>query len=94
MGTLGFAINSEYNGFIFDFECARNLGRQKVKGWDSNTISIENRNGSVTLVNSEVLAVADQGSDIAGEKAIISKTNQSIINKSPRGRAVQWSANW
>lgn len=85
LGTIGVALNSEYHGFIFDFECARNLGRQYVKGWDRNSITIENRNGSITVVNSEVTAIATEGSDVAGKKAVAIPANQSIINSSPRG---------
>lgn len=85
LGTLGVALNSEYHGFIFDFECARNLGRQNVKGWDRNVVTIENRSGVITLVNSEVKAVSTQGSDIAGKKAVAVSSNQDIINNSPRG---------
>ncbi len=86
LGTIGIALNSEYKGFIFDFECAKNLGRQVVKGWDRNVVNIENRNGVLTVVNSEVTAIISQGNDAAGKKAISNSTNQDIINESIRGQ--------
>ncbi len=85
LGTIGVALNSEYKGFIFDFECAKNMGRQNVKGWDRNAITIENRNGVLTVVNSEVTAIANQPPDDAGKKAISNSSNQDIINRSVRG---------
>jgi hypothetical protein len=54
LGTLGFA--SEYVGEKFEcgFDTAFNLGMQHVKGWDKNTIQLQNRNGTVIPVNSHV----------------------------------------
>ncbi len=85
LGTIGFALNSEYNGFIFDFECAGNLGHQSVKGWDRNVVTMENRNGVLTFANSEVIAISTSGVDSAGKKAISIPVNQAIINNAPRG---------
>ncbi len=85
LGTIGFSINSEYRGFIFDFEFAQNMGRQSVKGWDRNVVSIENRNGIITLVNSQVMALETENGDIAGKKALSNSSNQPIITDAPRG---------
>ncbi len=85
LGTVGVALNTEYRGFIFDFECAKNMGRQYVKGWDRNVVSIENRNGSLIVANTEVVAIATQGVDAAGKKAVSTSANQDIINKAVRG---------
>lgn len=85
LGTVGFAINSEYNGFIFDFEFAQNMGRQKVKGWDRNIVTKENRNGTSVYVNSEVTAISSVTPDAAGKKALQIPANQTIINDAPRG---------
>lgn len=55
LGTLGMA--GEYFGerFEFGFDYAFNLGRQKVKGWDRNHIIINNYNGYLREINSNVL---------------------------------------
>jgi len=57
--TVGFA--GEYTGRSFElgFDCAANLGRQRVKGWDRNHNMIENRNGVPVIVNTHVVANID-----------------------------------
>lgn len=86
LGTIGMALNTEYKGFIFDFEWAQNMGRQSVKGWDRNIVTKENRNGTSVYVNSEVTATsAATAPDTPGSKALQTSANQTIINNAPRG---------
>ena len=84
LGTIGLAFNSAHSGWSFDFEIAKNIGVQSVKGWDRNVISKENRNGVATFVNSQVTAIATVSPDVAGQKAVVIPANQTIINGSPQ----------
>lgn len=63
LGTIGIA--SEFCGdkVEFGFDYAINLGQQRVKGWDRNEIIEQNREGQVTLINSQVIGefVDDNG---------------------------------
>lgn len=80
LGTIGFA--TEYLGprFEFGFDTARNLGFQHVKGWDTNQVITENRNGSVVLSNTKVL-------DKDGKKVLFIKGSpqQQLIFNAPQG---------
>ncbi len=64
LATLGFA--GEYVGDLFEcgFDTAANIGHQRVKGIDRNTIQAENRNGCFVFVNSHVRAGAANGPKI------------------------------
>ncbi len=55
LGTIGLATELVQNRFEFGFDCAVNIGHQKVKGWDRNVIQLQNRNGKACEVNSHVL---------------------------------------
>jgi hypothetical protein len=59
LGTLGLAGEYDSERFAVGFEGAVNLGHQKVRGWDRNQITAQNRNGSVVLLNSHVLINVD-----------------------------------
>jgi hypothetical protein len=54
LGTLGLA--SEYDGerFAVGFDYAKNLGFQNVKGWDRNTVKINNSDSNLVEINSHV----------------------------------------
>lgn len=52
--TLGLAGESEVGNFEWGFDTAFNLGNQIVKGFDSNIIKLESRDGVVTQVNTKV----------------------------------------
>ncbi|RTL06824.1 hypothetical protein EKK58_03875 [Candidatus Dependentiae bacterium] len=56
LGTIGLASEFEAQKFEFGFDCAINMGRQQVKGWDRNKIVQELREGIPTVVNSHVYA--------------------------------------
>lgn len=65
-GTVGFA--SEYVGPVFEvgFDTAFNIGNQELVGWDRNGIILENRGGSVFIVNDHVRV----GDPITGQRAL------------------------
>lgn len=54
LGTLGLATDYRGTVFEFGFDYAFNLGQQRVKGWDRNQTSEENRDGVFVFVNSHV----------------------------------------
>jgi len=54
LGTIGVATEYISDRFEFGFDMAGNLGHQCVKGWDRNQIEVQNRNGTIQLVNSHV----------------------------------------
>ena len=55
--TLGIAGEAEICGFEWGFDTAFNLGRQHVRGWDTNFIRLESRNGLLAEVNAKVRQV-------------------------------------
>lgn len=59
LGTLGVA--GEYTGSCFElgFDCAFNVGQQRVKALDRNQVISENRDGRPAFVNSHVVNAAD-----------------------------------
>lgn len=59
LGTFGLA--GEYDGehFMGGFDYAINVGSQKVKGWDRNQIEVQDRNGRLEFVNSQVFLNID-----------------------------------
>jgi len=63
LGTIGIATEYEGDHFEFGFDGALNFGSQTVKGWDRNTIELQNRNGQVQEVNSHVYVNADPIND-------------------------------
>lgn len=56
LGTIGFAGEYLQSRFEFGFDYAFNLGRQLVKGWDRNQVSLQNNNGQAVIVNSHVVS--------------------------------------
>jgi len=63
LGTLGFAGEFANKRFEFGFDTAFNLGRQTVRGWDRNTVTLQNRNGQAQEVNSHVYVNANPTKD-------------------------------
>lgn len=63
LGTIGFAGEYKNDRFEGGFDCAVNMGVQRVKGWDRNEIQKANFNGQVVLNNSHVLGVLGTNSD-------------------------------
>jgi len=55
--TVGLASESEIGCFEWGFDTAFNLGRQRVRGWDTNFIKIEPRNSLLAEVNAKVRQV-------------------------------------
>lgn len=53
--TAGLAAEYVTSRFEFGFDCAFNIGRQAVCGWDRNHTQTENRDGIGVIVNSHVL---------------------------------------
>jgi hypothetical protein len=62
LSTIGLSADFQYNRLSFGVECAANLGRQNVRGWDRNVAEIINRDGSMIVVNSHVFSVVDAAS--------------------------------
>jgi hypothetical protein len=56
LGTVGLASEFEADRFEFGFDCAINMGKQKVKGWDRNQIIQQSRDGVPTIINSAAYA--------------------------------------
>lgn len=80
LGTLGLNVEYEQDMFELGFDYAFNLGQQRVKGWDRNEIVKQNRNGTVVVVNNNV--VDENGNRIPyinGSQAqkLIDRSNQS-----------------
>lgn len=82
LGTVGVAFDTTYGNFQWGFEFAQNLGHQHVKGWDRNVLEIQNRNGDLVEVNSEVVAINSIDPDVAGKRALATTGNQLIIAES------------
>ncbi len=61
LATFGLATEYKGDRFEFGFEYAKNMGRQKVKGWDRNQIEITNVNAALTEVNSQAYAIDATG---------------------------------
>ncbi len=59
LGTFGLACDYLTDCFEVGFEFAKNIGSQKVKGWDRNVVELQNRNGNPVLVNSQVVIGVD-----------------------------------
>ena len=57
--TFGIASDYVSDRIECGFECAFNVGRQEVRGWDRNTTELQNRSGQIMAVNSHVLLGAD-----------------------------------
>lgn len=82
LGTVGLASEYVHDRFEFGFDCAFNLGNQKVKGWDRNLIelAVDAETNCIKQVNSQVV---DQG----GSKVAHNPTTptgrkiQAIINR-------------
>jgi len=79
LGTVGMAVDYTQDKFAFGFDYAFNLGKQKVKGWDRNTVTKENRDGHAVFINSHVL-------DQNGDKLLFVRGNeaQQLIDCSPQ----------
>ncbi len=79
LGTIGMAADYTQDVFELGFDYAFNLGQQRVKGWDRNTVTKENRDGRAVFVNTHVL---DQNGDrlpfVRGNEA------QRLIDCSPQ----------
>lgn len=52
--TFGLAGDYVSDRIETGFECAFNVGRQEVRGWDRNTTELQNRSGQIIAVNSHV----------------------------------------
>jgi len=86
LGTIGLNGEIAYGKFEAGFDVAFNMGRQKVKGTDRNFVTMANRNGIITLVNTEVIATVTDAAtnDVAGKTAVFTSAtsaNQKAIQK-------------
>jgi len=88
LGTFGLALEARMNNFEIGFDMAQNVGRQTVKGWDRNNVTVEVRNGIFYEVNTDVTAISDNPAtnDLAGKRAVFTPANQKIIISSPQNQ--------
>ncbi|MGC2310778.1 MAG: hypothetical protein WA432_04115 [Candidatus Babeliaceae bacterium] len=96
LGTFGLGVEYMSNRFEGGFEIARNVGHQKVKGVDKDSVELENRNGQLFFVHSDVCAIANNPPDQAGQKAVDTCANQVLIesvrqNSSQNGQQIDSS---
>ncbi len=89
LGTVGMAVEYTQDRFEFGLDYAFNLGQQRVKGWDRNSVIKENRDGRAVFVNSHVL-------DQDGNKLPFVRGNEaqrridcSLQNESQNGKVIK-----
>ncbi len=82
--TLGVAGEFELGNFEAGFDTAYNFGKQTVYGWDRNLIKLENKAGTVVVVNSQVRQAPPGEVPNARTSPLALKIpgNQNIINMS------------
>lgn len=92
LGTIGLASEYIHDRFEFGFDCAFNLGQQRVKGWDRNIIelAIDADNNCIKQVNSQVVdqngvKVAHNPTSPNGKK-IQTAINTTFQNESQNGK--------
>jgi len=88
LGTIGAALAYTQDKVEFGFECAINVGNQKVKGWDRNTIqfSVDADTGFVKEINSHV--VDEDGNNITyNPSSSMGKEIQTAINNAPQSES-------
>ncbi len=86
LGTVGLASEYIHSRFEFGFDCAFNLGQQRVKGWDRNIIelAIDADTNAIKQVNSQVLD--QKGVKVAHNPTTPNgKKIQTLINTTPQG---------
>lgn len=83
MGTIGVALEYVSEEYEYGFDTAFNLGVQDVRGWDRNSVRIENRQGDLIEVNTHVLDAIP-----SGQKIVFAKGDaQKIIENSFQDQA-------
>lgn len=85
LGTVGCAGEYKGNRFEMGFDSAINLGYQRVRGWDRNTVTVENRDGSLVTINSHVTEANSLGG--SSNKALFVSQAQTIINDAAQGES-------
>lgn len=84
LGTVGLASEFEAKQFEFGFDCAINMGKQKVKGWDRNTIVQQLRDGVPTVVNSDVYAGDPTNVDSTQLIYVLKSNTQKAVDQAVR----------
>lgn len=89
LGTIGLASEYEGSYIACGFDWAVNLGFQDVKGWDRNTININDINGSLVEVNSHVVYKKSEDAPQSSSKKMpyIAGSIQNSINNTTRSEA-------
>lgn len=89
LGTIGLASEYEGKSFAAGFDWALNLGYQDVKGWDRNTIGINDIKGSLIEVNSHVIYKESENAPKKDDKKMpyIAGKIQNEINNTTRSEA-------
>jgi hypothetical protein len=87
LATFGLAAEYVGDTFEWSFDSAFNVGYQEVFGWDQNVVRLQNQNGAVIVVNSQVNAVIDGAGTTVPVPFIASGDAQSIINTSVRSQS-------
>lgn len=83
LGTLGTAGEWKGKRAEVGFDCAFNVGNQCVRGWDRNMITMQNRNGVLTYVNSHVLLNVDPLGDNVPKKLSSYLAPEGVITVAP-----------
>ena len=82
MGTIGFSTEYIHKRFEWGFDCAFNVGNQKVKGWDRNQVELSTdlETGFFNQINTKVI---DQNKAAVrfNKKSVIGKKIQEAIDK-------------
>lgn len=88
LGTIGMAAEYSNKKFECGFDCAFNLGRQLVKGWDRNQVIFENRNGQVIMSNSHVVDQNNQKIVYVANSEAQNKINFTAQAQSQNGQII------
>ena len=89
LGTIGLATEYEGSRYACGFDWAVNLGYQDVKGWDRNTIQINDISGSLVEVNSHVVYKKSEDAPDKDNKKMpyIAGSIQNKVNEATRSEA-------
>lgn len=87
LGTIGLASEYENSYVACGFDWAVNLGFQDVKGWDRNTVNINDISGSLVEVNSHVVYKTSEDAPTSKKMPYIAGSIQNSINNVTRSEA-------
>lgn len=80
LGTIGLACEYKGSNVEWGFDCAANLGHQRVRPWDRNIIEIKNVDGVLTETYSNVYSDSAKTTN-----AVVTSSNKTIVDASQQG---------